>query len=142
MKLDLLHEIETQISALGINTTKDGNTDLSIDVELLDASFSTGKKKIKYEAMILLDEPDKAVRMYEKTTEISSGVSFGMSGETSFQSGSTLMRKVKCVQYGPEGKVFEYNFDIGAISKAVKTAAKDHGWSFKTVILKKNAMYH
>lgn len=142
MKQDLLHEIETQISALGINTTKDGNTDLSIDVELLDASFSTGKKKIKYEAMILLDEPDKAVRMYEKTTEISSGVSFGMSGETSFQSGSTLMRKVKCVQYGPEGKVFEYNFDIGAISKAVKTAAKDHGWSFKTVILKKNAMYH
>ena len=131
MKQDLLHEIETQISALGINTTKDGNTDLSIDVELLDASFSTGKKKIKYEAMILLDEPDKAVRMYEKTTEISSGVSFGMSGETSFQSGSTLMRKVKCVQYGPEGKVFEYNFDIGAISKAVKTAAKDHGWSFK-----------
>lgn len=142
MKQDLLHEIETQISALGINTTKGGNTDLSIDVELLDASFSTGKKKIKYEAMILLDEPDKAVRMYEKTTEISSGVSFGMSGETSFQSGSTLMRKVKCVQYGPEGKVFEYNFDIGAISKAVKTAAKDHGWSFKTVILKKNAMYH
>ena len=142
MKQDLLHEIETQISALGINTTKGGNTDLSIDVELLDASFSTGKKKIEYEAMILLDEPDKAVRMYEKTTEISSGVSFGMSGETSFQSGSTLMRKVKCVQYGPEGKVFEYNFDIGAISKAVKTAAKDHGWSFKTVILKKNAMYH
>ena len=142
MKQDLLHEIETQISALGINTTKGGNTDLSIDVELLDASFSIGKKKIKYEAMILLDEPDKAVRMYEKTTEISSGVSFGMSGETSFQSGSTLMRKVKCVQYGPEGKVFEYNFDIGAISKAVKTAAKDHGWSFKTVILKKNAMYH
>ena len=110
MKQDLLHEIETQLSALGINTTKDGNTDLSIDVELLDASFSIGKKKIKYEAMILLDEPDKAVRMYEKTTEISSGVSFGMSGETSFQSGSTLMRKVKCVQYGPEGKVFEYNF--------------------------------
>ena len=141
MKQDLLHEIETQISALGINTTKDGNTDLSIDVELLDASFSTGKKKIKYEAMILLDEPDKAVRMYEKTTEISSGVSFGMSGETSFQSGSTLMRKVKCVQYGPEGKVFVYNFDLGAITKAVKSAAKEHGWGFQTVILKKNAMF-
>jgi len=80
------------------------------------------------------------VKMYEKTTEISAGASFGMSGESSFQSGSTLFRKVKSVQYGPDGKVFEYNFDIGAISKAVKAAAQVQGWSFKTVILKKNAM--
>ena len=141
MKKELLLEMENQISALGIGVTTGEKTDLTIDAELLDASFSTGKKKIKYEAMILLDEAEKAVRMYEKTTEISAGVSFGMSGETSFQSGSTLMRKVKSVQYGPEGKVFEYNFDLGAISKAVKSAAKEHGWSFKTVILKKNAMY-
>ena len=141
MKKELLLEIENQISALGISVATGEKTDLTIDAELLDASFSTGKKKIKYEAMILLDEAEKAVRMYEKTTELSAGVSFGMSGETSFQSGSTLMRKVKSVQYGPEGKVFEYNFDLGAISKAVKSAAKEHGWSFKTVILKKNAIY-
>jgi len=141
MKKDLLLEIETLLSNMGIAVTKGDKTDLSIDVELLDASFSTGKKKLKYEAMILLDEADKAVRMYEKTTETSSGVSFGMSGETSFQSGSTLMRKVKSVQYGPEGKVFEYNFDLGAISKAIKSAALAHGWSFKTVIIKKNAMF-
>ena len=141
MKQDLLLEIETQLSSLGMAPVKGDKTDLSIDAELLDAGFSTGKKKLKYEAMILLDEEKKAVRMYEKTTELSAGVSFGMSAETSFQSGSTLMRKVKSVQYGPEGKVFEYNFDLGAISKAVKLAAKEHGWSFQTVILKKNAMY-
>ena len=136
MKKELLLEIENQISALGISVTTGEKTDLTIEAELLDASFSTGKKKLKYEAMILLDEAEKAVRMYEKTTEISAGVSFGASGETSFQSGSTLMRKVKSVQYGPEGKVFEYNFDLGAIPKAVKSAAKEHDWSFKTVILK------
>jgi hypothetical protein len=126
---------------MGISVTRGDKTDLSIDAELLDASFSHGKKKLRYEASILLEEHDKAVKMYEKTTEISAGVSFGMSGESSFQSGSTLFRKVKSVQYGPEGKVFEYNFDIGAITKAVKTAALAQGWSFKTVILKKNAMY-
>ena len=136
MKKELLLEIENQISALGISVTTGEKTDLTIEAELLDASFSTGKKKLKYEAMILLDEAEKAVRMYEKTTEISAGVSFGASGETSFQSGSTLMRKVKSVQYGPEGKVFEYNFDLGAIPKAVKSAAKEHDWSCKTVILK------
>ena len=141
MKNELMQEIENQLSTMGVSVTKGGQTDLSIDAELLDASFSTGKKKIRYESMILLDEAEKTIKMYEKTTEIRAGISFGSSGESTFQSGGTLFRKVKSVQYGPEGKVFEYNFDIGAISKTVKTAAQAHGWSFKTVILKKKAMY-
>lgn len=141
MKNELMQEIETQLSTIGVSVTKGGQTDLSIDVELLDASFSTGKKKIHYESMILLDEADKTIRMYEKTTEISAGVSFGASAQSSYQTGSTLFRKVKSIQYGPEGKVFEYNFDIGAIPKTVKTAAQAHGWKFKTVIMKKKAMY-
>ncbi len=141
MKNELMQEIETQLSTIGVSVVKGGQTDLSIDVELLDAGFSTGKKKIHYESMILLDEADKTIRMYEKTTEISAGVSFGASAQSSYQTGSTLFRKVKSIQYGPEGKVFEYNFDIGAIPKTVKTAAQAHGWKFKTVILKKKAMY-
>ena len=141
MKQDLLQEIGTQLASMGVAAAKADNTDLSIDAELLDAGFSTGKKKIRYEAQILADEADQTVKMFEKTIEISVGVSFGMSGESSFQSGKTLFRKVKSVQYGPEGKVFEYNFDIGAIAKAVKTAALAQEWSFKTVILKKNAQY-
>jgi hypothetical protein len=141
MKNEMMQEIENQLSAMGVSVVKGGQTDLSVDVELLDAGFSTGKKKIRYETSILLDESEKAVRMYEKTTETSAGISFGSSGESTFQSGSTLFRKVKSVQYGPEGKVYEYNFDIGAIAKAVKTTAKAHGWSFKTVILKKKALY-
>lgn len=140
MKQDLLLEIESQLSAIGIRAERSDKTDLSVDAELLDASFSTGKKKLRYEAMILLDEGEQTVKMYEKTTETSAGVSFGMSGETSVQSGSTLFRKVKSIQYGPEGKVFEYNFDLGAIPKTVKTAAQAAGWKFKTVIMKKNAM--
>ena len=140
MKQDLLHEIESQLSANGLKAERSDKTDLSVETELLDASFSTGKKKLHYEAMILLDESDKTVKMYEKTTETSAGISFGISGESSVQSGSTLFRKVKAVQYGPEGKVYEYNFDLGAIPKSVKAAAQAAGWKFKTVILKKNAM--
>lgn len=141
MKNDLLLEIQTQLSALGMSAANGGKTDLAIDAELLDAALMGGKKKLRYEAMILLDEGDKQVRMYEKTTEINVGVSFGMSAETSFQSGNTLMRKVKFVQIDATGKKMEFNFDLGAISKAVKAAALSHGWGFKTVIIKKNAMY-
>jgi hypothetical protein len=140
MKQDLIQEIVTKLSSIGVRAEAGDKTDLTINEELLDASFSTGKKKVRYESMILLDEADKTVKMYEKTTEISAGVSFGMSGESTFQSGKTLFRKVKSVQYGPEGKVFEYEFDIGAITKTVKTAALAQGWKFKTVIMKKNAM--
>ena len=140
MKQDLLQEIESQLTALGIQPMRDKGTDLAVDAELLDAAFSTGKKKLRYEALILLDEAEKMIKMYEKTTETSSGISIGMSGETTMQSGSTLFRKVKSIQYGPEGKVFEYNFDLGAIPKSVKAAAQAAGWKFKTVILKKNAM--
>jgi hypothetical protein len=138
----MLSQIESQLAAIGVQAKPDAHTDLVIDVELLDASFSTGKKKIHYESMILADESEQTIKMFEKTTEISSGVSFGMSGESTFQSGSTLFRKVKSVQYGPEGKVLEYSFDLGAIPKTVKEIAKSNGWKFKTVILKKKAMYN
>ena len=141
MKQALMQEIVSQLSALGLVAAASDKTDIAIDAELVDAAFSTGKVKLKYEAMILLDEETKNVKMYEKTTEMRTGLSFGMSGESSFQSGSMLMRKVLCVQYDPAGKALEYRFDLGAVSKAVKNAALAQGWRFQTVILKKNAMH-
>jgi len=141
MKQQILAQIETRLAQIGVSAKPDEKTDLAIDAELLDAKFSTGKKKIRYEAMILADEADKTVRMFEKTTELSAGVSFGMSAESTTQTGKTLFRKVKSVKYGPEGKVFEYEFDIGAIAKTVKETAKENGWKFKTVVFKKKAMY-
>jgi len=141
MKQQILTQIETRLAQIGVSAKPDEKTDLAIDAELLDAKFSTGKKKIRYESMILVDETDKTVRMFEKTTELSAGVSFGMSAESTTQTGKTLFRKVKSVQYGPEGKVYEYEFDIGAIPKTVKEIAKENGWKFKTVVFKKKAMH-
>lgn len=141
MKQELMLAVVAQLFALGVRAVASDKTDLIIDEELLDAAFIGGKKKLRYESMILLDERAKTVKMYEKTTETSAGVSFGMSAETSFQSGSTLMRKVKRVQFDPTGKVLEFNFDLGDIPKTVKAAAKAQGWEFKTVILKSNASY-
>ena len=141
MKQDVMQEISVQLSALGLPVLASDKTDLAIDAELLDVAVLGGKKKLRYEAMILFDKGDKQVRMYEKTTEINVGVSFGMNAESSFQSGSTLMRKVTYIQIDPAGKTMEFHFDLGAISKSVKAAAAAHGWGFKTVILKKNAMF-
>lgn len=141
MKHDLMQEIVSALSALGLNATASDKTDLVVDAELVDAALSTGNVKLKYETMILLDEDAKIAKMYEKTTEVRAGFSFNMSRESYVQSGSTLMRKVTSVQYDPSGKAMEYQFDLGAVSKAIKSAARAQGWRFQTVILKKNAMY-
>ena len=141
MKQQILKQIESQLSAIGVTARADAATDLLVEAELLDISFGTGKKKIRYEAAVLADEEERTIRLYEKTTELGAGFSFGMSAESSIQSGKTPFRKVMSVQYGPEGKVYEYTFDIGAIAKTVKNAAEQNGWKFKTVIIKKKAMY-
>lgn len=141
MKQQILSQIEAKLGAIGVAAKTDAKTDLLVEAELLDISFGSGKKKILYEAVILADEGDRTVRMYEKTTEFSAGCSFGLSGESSSQSGEMLFRKVTSQQYGPEGQAFEYTFEIGAIAKTVKNVAEQNGWKFKTVILKKKAMY-
>ena len=141
MKPQLLSEIRSRLSSLGIPLQGGNGADITISAEFLDARWSTASKKISYEASILADELSNTVSMYEKTTEAGKGLSFGFSAESSFQSGSTLMRKVKSVQYGPDGKACEYNIDLGACSKTVKETAKRYGWKFKTVLNKNKAMY-
>ena len=141
MKQQIITEIKEKLEELGVPMQFGNETDISISTELLDAKWSTGGKKIRYEAYILVNDREHVVNMYEKTMEAGGGFSFGMSTEASFQSGSTLYRKVKSIQYGLDGKAFEYTFDLGAIPKAVKDAAKRSGWKFKTVLNKNKALY-
>ncbi len=141
MKQQILFELNNKLNSMGITPQQGSVTDITIISEFLDAGWSTGSKKISYEASVFANEQDKIVYMYEKTTEVGHGLSFGGSSGTSFQSGTTLFRKVKSVQYGPDGKAYEYTLDLGAIPKAVKETAKLHGWGFKTVINKNKAMY-
>jgi hypothetical protein len=141
MKDQILSEIKTKLSELGIPFQNGNDTDITIESEFLDASWSTGNKKVNYESCIFVDERDKTVYMYEKTTEMGKGLSFGSDSESSSQSGTTLFRKVKSVMYGPDGKAYEYNLDLGSIPNAVKESAKQHGWKLKTVFNKNKAMY-
>ncbi len=141
MRQVLIAEIRSRLEGLGVPAGTGTDTDLVVTQEFLDAGWSTGNKKISYEASIFVNEEEKTVFMYEKTTEVGGGFSFGGSSNSFTQSGTTLMRKVKVVQYGPEGKVYEVNLDLGAIPKAVKAAAQEKGYRFKTVIMQKKAKY-
>ena len=141
MKQEIIDQIKEKLSALGLPNQDGNDTDITVKAEFLDAKWSTGSKKISYEAAIYANEREQTVYMYEKTVESGQGLSFGMSGGTSFQSGSTLMRKVKSIQYGPDGKAYEYALDLGAIPKAARETALRSGWKFKTVLNRKKASY-
>lgn len=137
----VVENIAHRLQALGLTVVVGQGTDVSVNSEFVSAGWSTGSKRISYEAAILLDQAAHTVLMFEKTTESGSGFSFGGDSDTSFQSGKTLYRKVKIVQYGPEGKAYEVELDLGAIPKAVKQAAQEGGFGFKTVLRKSKAMY-
>ena len=141
IKQQFLSDIIAKMKDLGISVQTGKEADISVNAEFLNAGWSTGKKKIRYEASVFADERDNTVYMFEKTTESGQGFSFGSGSETSVQSGKTLFRKVKSVQYGPDGKVYEIDLDLGAIPKSVKETALQYGWKFKTVLSKKKAQY-
>lgn len=141
MRETLDKDIERRLKELGITPNRDTTTDWTIHQEFLDAGWSTGTKKIRYEASILINEADQTVYMHEKTHESGGGLSIGGEGETYTQRGTTLQRKVRSTHYGPEGKAYEIELNLGAIPEAVREAAKAAGYRFKTVLLKKKAQY-
>jgi hypothetical protein len=141
MKEEIVQEIFTKLESMALAPTKGGVSDITVDCELLDAKMGSGEKKIKYEDTVLVDGSEKTVFLYEKTTEKSKSFSFGASGESSFQSGKTLMRHVKGTFMGTNGQVINYDFDLGEIPKSIKAIAEKNGFKFKTVIRRKSAQF-
>gem|GEM_PF-7002581 len=140
-KAELIERVTTDLQKLGLTLQRNAGTDLSMEAELLDAQWTTGRRTIRYEAAIFFDEGRRTVVMHERTAEKGGGFSFGFQGESSVQVGRTLRRKVTIVSYGPEGKAIEFSFDIGAIVETVRSAAQQAGWSFQSVLRKSSAMW-
>ena len=141
MKTEIVQEIFEKLTALGLDPNLGGSSDITVDCQLLNAKSGTGNKSISYENAVLFDETEKTIFLYEKTTEKSKGFTFGSSSESSFQSGKTLSRHVKGVFVGTKGNYISYDFDIGEVSKSIKSIAESHGLKFKTVIRRKSAEF-
>lgn len=140
-KREILGEIATRLGSLGIPFETGTRADVLIQTVFLDASWGSGSKKLEYLGSALLKDAERTLYYYELTKESSSGFSFGSDSESSFQSGKTLFRKIKSVRYGPDGKAYELTLDLGAIPKAFQDAARQYGWTFKTVLKRDKASY-
>ncbi len=49
-KETIISEVSSKLSEMGITCIKEQRTDLAISCEFIDAGWSTGQKKINYEA--------------------------------------------------------------------------------------------
>jgi hypothetical protein len=141
IRQDILREIATQLSSLGVAATFGMGADVTINATFLDASWRTGKKKITFEASVFLDEVRHTAVMWQLTREVSSGFSFGVQSERWHQKGKTLYRMVKATQFGPDGKAYQYELDLGAITQAVEKSARLYGWAFETALRRETASY-
>ena len=137
----ILSQITDGYLKLGVAFSQGSSCDIEIHSEFVNAGWSIGKKKITYDAFLYADESARTVYLWEMARETGSGASFGGCAMTFNQTGSTVFRKVKSVQYGPEGKAFEIALDLGAIPKIAKEAAKQYGWKFQTVLKADKAKY-
>ena len=140
-KSEIIAKIAAEYGAIGISCSLGGTADIMVDQELLDVKFLTQKLRLHFENSILVNEQKRAVYYYEKTKEMRAGVGLGFSTESSFQSGKTLFRKVKSAGIGPDGRPYEYEFDIGRLSKIVKETAKEEGYKMKVVLSRKKASF-
>ena len=140
-KQQLVTQIAQDFTQQGIAFIQGKQSDFEIHTEFVNAGWSTGKKKFRYDALIRLDEEEKIAWFWQKTTESGAGMSFGCGLETATQSGATILRKVKIVQYGPEGKVVEVNANLAEIARIVKRCAKAGGWKFRTALRQDKAKF-
>lgn len=113
------------------------DTDIVVSNEVVNKSWTTGKKKVSYQARILLQESDNTAYFWEMLQERSSGLQFQVGFEKTKIKGKEVFSSKSEKMYGPDGqKVLDYQFDYGSLREAFKEIIEDAGWNFKLVIMK------
>lgn len=113
------------------------DTDIEVTNEIANKSWSTGKKKVSYQARILLDEGEHTVYFWEMIKEVSSGIKFKVGFETTRIKGIEVFKARQEKIYDQKGElVLDYQFDYGSLREAFKQIVEDNGWNFKLVITK------
>lgn len=111
------------------------DTDLLITNEVVNKNWATGKKKVSYQARLLLDETSATAYFWELLKESSSGIQFSIGMEKTQIKGKELFRSVSEKGYGLNGQpVYDYQFDYGSLREALKQIIEQAGWNFKLVL--------
>lgn len=137
----LLTQIAQALTLLGMEYAQEQASDLEIHTEFSDARWSTGMLKFTYDVFLRLDEAERTVYFWQKTTETDAGVCLRCGMESMTQVSAAAFRRAKIVRYGPEGKAAELQLDLGEVAKIIKNQARQNGWRFHPVLRWEKAKY-
>ena len=142
-RIDLLAEILATIGRYpGYRASYGTDTDITIDNQVVDATWSTGRRKIEYSAVLKAVEPEATVYFWEVLKEQGSGLGLGQLDSESYTTvGMKRSGKVKEVDLGPEGVVADAAWDYAATRQIVESVAAARGWRLKTVLRKSSAQW-
>lgn len=139
-KATVIEAIVEQVKALGVSSEASPLADIVFNAKFVSKSL-LGQKIVMYQASIIADETSRTVHHWEKTSEESKGLSFGMQAESSSYSQGAVHRRVQITTVGSNGKLQSVSIDLAAISKAIESAAKNVGWAYKAEGSRRNAQY-
>lgn len=134
---ELLHQL-LALDERGPFTVQPGSdTDIAVTNEVVNQSWATGKKKVSYQARMLLDDSAQTVYFWEMLKEVSSGLQFKVGFETTRIKGKEVFSSRSEKYYEVNGqKVLDYQFDYGSLRGAFQEIIEQAGWNFKLVITK------
>lgn len=125
----------------GYSVTAGPRSDLEIASDVADANWTTGKKKVSFEAVLTVREADMTVVYWEALKESGSGLSFGASsGEAYSTVGWKRSGTKKETVLGPEGVAMDYAWDYAKTRELVEQVCTRHGYRLKVVLLKSKAL--
>jgi len=117
------------------------DTDVTIAVNVADAQWATGSKRVDYSAILKTVEAERTVYFWEMLKEQSSGLSFGsVDTESTTTFGNSRSGTVKQVLMTSNGPV-EIEWDYGQTRAIVESVAARHGLAIKVVLRKKSAQW-
>lgn len=119
----------------GITIAAGKRSDLEISGTLAEMKWLLGKKQVKYNACLTLNENDKLIIFWEMVSDTTVGFPplFTTSCSTYKTTGTTISGQKKEAGCGL-GDSFQYAWSYQAIRNAIENIASQHGWRVQVVL--------
>lgn len=133
----LLAAILSQIENLHLPYIVAKNGDIFLDSEFYYLNQRFQHKKIKYEALIFVEESSLMVYMWKEITQRNIYKSGPKKGQEYEKNRKMCFGQTKRMRYGVDGKIYEETFRLNTIQQTIRATVKGKGWKFKKLLNKK-----